>query len=231
MPEVTTTEYLTTGECSRCRGTFTKDAMRRHLARCGQQGFLECPNDPPLPRNHIYHLQIEGRDRPEYWMNLEVRGSATLELLDTFLRWIWLECCGHLSMFTIGSRRYSSVPLEYGPSRPMEDWMLAQVLRPRMRIAYDFGSTTHLLIRVVEESIGDMEGQSIAILARNIEPDLRCRTCGAPADLICTQCLEDGDAWFCEECAREHPCGEEMCLPRVNSPRVGTCGFTGIPYW
>jgi len=31
-----------------------------------------------------------------------MRGSATLAKLDDYLRAIWLECCGHLSKFTIG---------------------------------------------------------------------------------------------------------------------------------
>jgi len=31
-----------------------------------------------------------------------MRGSATLTKLDDYLRAIWLECCGHLSKFTIG---------------------------------------------------------------------------------------------------------------------------------
>ena len=33
-------------------------------------------------------------------------GSATLEELDHYLRTIWLECCGHLSQFTIGGMLY-----------------------------------------------------------------------------------------------------------------------------
>ena len=36
--------------------------------------------------------------------------DATLADLDRFLRDIWLECCGHMSQFTIGKARYISHP-------------------------------------------------------------------------------------------------------------------------
>ena len=39
--------------------------------------------------------------------------SDTLADLDDFLRAIWLECCGHLSEFTIGGTSYSSEPEDY----------------------------------------------------------------------------------------------------------------------
>jgi hypothetical protein len=50
----------------------------------------------------IWHLRIQGAYAKEYWLDLELVGSASLEQLDKYLRAIWLECCGHLSKFTIG---------------------------------------------------------------------------------------------------------------------------------
>jgi hypothetical protein len=46
-------------------------------------------------------------------MHLEMPTSAALIDLDDFLRAIWLECCGHLSEFTIGGTSYSSEPEDY----------------------------------------------------------------------------------------------------------------------
>src|SRR5260370_19281758 len=43
-------------------------------------------------------------------MHLELPANATLADLDDFLRDTWLECCGHLSEFTIKDVSYSSVP-------------------------------------------------------------------------------------------------------------------------
>jgi len=43
-----------------------------------------------------------------YWLDIEATADAALSKLDAFLRRIWLECCGHLSMFVIPPFRYSS---------------------------------------------------------------------------------------------------------------------------
>jgi hypothetical protein len=39
-------------------------------------------------------------------MHIEIPATATLLELDQFLRDIWLECCGHLSRFTIDEQEY-----------------------------------------------------------------------------------------------------------------------------
>ena len=55
---------------------------------------------------------VEGRDLPEYWMHLKVFTNVKLWELDNFFRDTWLECCGHMSAFTIEGIRYSSGPME-----------------------------------------------------------------------------------------------------------------------
>ena len=45
-----------------------------------------------------------------HWLHLEAPASVQLQLLDDFLRDLWLECCGHLSCFTIDGVRYEAVP-------------------------------------------------------------------------------------------------------------------------
>jgi len=39
---------------------------------------------------------------------IEINANATLEKIDDFLRVLWLDCCGHLSAFTINKTRYDS---------------------------------------------------------------------------------------------------------------------------
>ena len=34
---------------------------------------------------------------PEYWLHVEGRETASLQQLDSLLRRVWLECCGHMS--------------------------------------------------------------------------------------------------------------------------------------
>jgi len=45
-------------------------------------------------------------------MHVAVPATAPLSKLDDFLRHTWLECCGHLSAFEIGGKRYASEPMD-----------------------------------------------------------------------------------------------------------------------
>ena len=45
-------------------------------------------------------------------MHVAVPVTAPLSKLDDFLRHTWLECCGHLSAFEIGGKRYASKPMD-----------------------------------------------------------------------------------------------------------------------
>lgn len=97
----------------------------------------------------------------------------------------------------------------------------------RFHREYDFGTTTELTLRVVTEGEGETKGKSIQLLARNEAPLIKCELCDEAATQVCSQCIDSGEGWLCDECAGEHECGEEMFLPVVNSPRVGMCGYTG----
>mgnify|MGYP002398251250 CR=1 FL=1 len=50
----------------------------------------------------LYHLRVQARGQPEFWLDIEARGESQLTDLDDYLRAIWLECCGHLSRFSVG---------------------------------------------------------------------------------------------------------------------------------
>jgi len=161
-------------------------------------------------------------------MHLEVPADATLEELDDFLRNIWLECCGHMSAFEIKGKIYSVAPMADFDDETMEA-ILYDVLSPEMEFyhEYDFGSTTHLKLKVVSQEQGQIKGKSITVLARNEPPTFVCISCGKMATNVCTECIYSDEGLLCDRCAAEHKCGEEMLLPIVNSPRVGVCGYTG----
>ncbi|MQL52291.1 hypothetical protein GFC01_08410 [Desulfofundulus thermobenzoicus] len=219
--------------------------MTKHLSICKKKYLLSSP-EMVVPEEY-FHIVVEGRYNPEYWLHLLVKSEATLNELDQFLRDIWLECCGHLSQFVIQGVRYVSEMDEdlfdfFGNDRDM-NISLADVLGPGTRFhhEYDFGTTTELALRVL--SIDRLDGEiktaiknddeegldyeDIQILARNEPPLLNCEKCGAAATLVCINCFYDGGGCLCQKCAGEHECGEEMLLPVVNSPRVGMCAYTG----
>jgi len=81
----------------------------------------------------------QGTDAPQYWLHLKISSKAKLKALDTFLREILLECCGHLRAFT-----YSGG--ELGMQR-----RLADILSAGMQLVheYDFGDSTLLSIKVL----------------------------------------------------------------------------------
>jgi len=160
-------------------------------------------------------------------MNLQVSANATLQNLDRFLRGIWLECCGHLSSFEIMGQSYqSTTEFGWGDERDM-NFELDRLFVPGLKFAhqYDFGTTTHLELRVIaEREIGDSAGLPVQIMARNDPLDHCCEVCDKAATMICTYC---GYTLVCDQCAETHECGDEGFLPVVNSPRMGMCGYTG----
>ena len=180
-------------------------------------------------RDCVFHLLIEGRGQPQYWLHVEAAATATLLDLDRFLRDIWVECCGHLSAFTIGQTSFSVSPDEEFDDESM-DVALGQVLGPglKFRYEYDFGSTTELILNVLSVREGVVGDEAVQLLAENDPPLITCQ-CGKPAVRVCAQCMWEGAGWLCRDCADKHACGEEMLLPVVNSPRVGMCAYTGRP--
>lgn len=129
----------------------------------------------------------------------------------------------------IDEEMYFVEPDEQWAQKSM-DTELGDVLTIRKRFYhdYDFGSTTHLMLRVVLEREGEIKDRSIKILARNDPPLIICQECGKLATKFCTGCSgSEGGGWFCDDCAEKHKCERGMFLPVVNSPRVGVCGYSG----
>jgi hypothetical protein len=214
------------GICRFCLKTFAGRSMGRHLASCPakkQKDAQEAAQGKKLTT--LYHLKISGH-KP-YWLHIEMPASAKLADLDSFLRDIWLECCGHLSEFTINGLKYSSpggMEVWWGPKPKSMNAQLHKVLnvQDKFEYEYDFGSTTHLEGHVMAARQGVLEDK-VSILARNAAPTFRCANCDAEATYICTDCWEP----YCEDCLTDHQCGDEMALPVVNSPRMGVCGYSG----
>lgn len=230
MEEQGTGRYTSTGKCDLCGRTFAKAGMTRHLKSCWEKQAVSgaVPAGPKVREGRIFLVGVGTRYPSDYWIHIEVPAAAKLAVLDEFLRDIWLECCGHMSAFEIaGETYYSGDARELGGRTMNLD--IGRVLAPGVKASYeyDFGTTTELALTVAAERRGSSDGKSIRVLARNDPPQILCQSCGKPATKVCTQCIYEGEGWLCNKCARKHECGEEMFLPVVNSPRVGTCGYTG----
>jgi hypothetical protein len=217
------------GKCRLCEKLVGKAGMTTHLKTCLKRDAAT-PTSPnkSVPR---LHLVIEARYDPAYWLHLESPAEATFGELDRVLRDIWLECCGHMSAFRF-PRKATRLPLwgdfeaEMAGEKQMMKEPLGKRLHPGVKLdyEYDFGSTTHLSLRVAGEYSRSPMESDFRLLARNEPPDIPCAQCGKPATQVCVEC--EGTP-LCDPCAPEHKCGEEMLLPVLNSPRAGVCGYTG----
>jgi pRiA4b ORF-3-like protein len=227
------TRQTSKGLCTFCHREFSKAGMSRHLESCEQRAAMQdvIKSRQETKKTRAFHLVVEGYRSPMYWMHLEVLAGTTLATLDRFLRDTWLECCGHLSAFTIGGVRYSvdEAIYEWDTNSKNMQVPLDQVLHPGQTCSYeyDFGSTTELTLKVISEREVPAKKKVIEILARNTVTFVPCDVCGKPATTTCTQCIYEDQGYLCDACAKDHECGEEMLLPRVNSPRDGVCGYTG----
>ena len=235
------------GKCELCGKSYRKSGMTRHLQSClAKTG--PC-GEPRSRHGNSVHLLVEDTERPEYWMHLMAPERCTLQELDQYLRDIWLECCLHLSSFTIGGTGYfcpdyfaameddgenaflsnllTLTSLFEDEDKRAMDSTLAQVVRAgaKFRHEYDFGSTTELTLRCLAELDGGAD--EIRLLARNDPPVIACLLCGASATWVSPA---DDDwiamtAGLCDNCAP----AADYRLPVVNSPRCGVCAYDGIP--
>lgn len=218
------------GKCKYCGKEYTLGYMKRHLASCPvRQAKLSA--EKGAKNTGYFELEITPKYDRNYWLFIEVRETATLEDIDTFLRDIWLECCGHLSAFDINRISYESMPDDefgWGNSEDM-DHKLKEVLQVGMKFGYeyDFGSSTELSITVTNYRLGQRKKEGLVILSRNNPYQFKCSECGKPAVAICTECAWEDKGFLCEECSKTHKCGEEMLLDVCNSPRMGVCAYCG----
>jgi hypothetical protein len=206
----------TTGNCFLCGEELTKIKMKNHVlkshlsAQKGEKALL---------------IKIEGAYQKEYWLLLDIALSATLEDLDAFLRRIWLECCGHMSGFYPVTDNWGRDEFD------MNTKIKAFATGAKLLYRYDFGSTTTLLVTMLDNGMRPLQKGAVRLLARNVPPEIMCVKCGKPAECFCPVCdCEHGreTAWYCEECYEIHDCPDkEYTLPITNSPRTCVCGYDG----
>lgn len=131
------------------------------------------------------------------------------------------------------------------------DVELGEVLNvgEKFSYVYDFGSSTNLSFRVIDEREGVLpaddedeeeeleedeeeyedEGEiDLVVMARNEPPPWVCNVCGKPATHVLPESEYDtlDKAGLCDDHAKKYQYSDEL-LPMVNSPRVGVCGYTG----
>jgi hypothetical protein len=211
------------GNCTFCGREMAKGGLARHLSSCAQrQEAIRTAQQGT--EQELYHLQVQGAWLSDFWLHLEIAGSAKLKDLDHYLRAIWLECCGHLSQFSVGGWQGGEIP---------QSTRIDKVFRPGIELThiYDFGTSSETLIKAVGMRRGrPLTSHPIFLMGRNNPPEASCAECGQPAAWLCLECMYENDepGLLCSQHAEVHPhedYGEPM--PLVNSPRAGMCGYVG----
>ena len=115
MTEQTMVKPSYAGICKFCRGQFEKAKMTQHLKNCKERARIEAETAKSAKgkkfiQTKLFHIVLEGKYDPQYWMHIEMPTDAQLIELDDFIRAVWVECCDHLSAFQIGEFYYESEP-------------------------------------------------------------------------------------------------------------------------
>lgn len=207
------------GICMACEREFASGSMARHLKSCyiSRLGAGE---------TLYYLIRVCAADDPAYWMYLDVKSDASLRQLDRFLRDTWVECCGHMSAFTIRGKEYVSV-CEAGSDAYSMNARLNEVVAAgtKFKYEYDFGTPTELTLQVVEVYQAKDRRKKIELAARNVQPQYACVRCGKPAQVLQREAFQPiAECAFCRECAEKEGSGD-FARPILNSPRAGLCGY------
>ena len=215
----------TRGACRYCGRELTRGGMGRHLATCGPRlEAIQRANEGLKEAEPIYHLQVQDAWSGTFWLHIEMPGSVTLRDLDRYLRAIWLECCGHLSRFSIGG---------WGGREFAMDTQMRKAFKGSDELThiYDFGTSSETLFRLADVRQGaPTTAHPVTLMARNEMPEEVCMACERPARWLCIECVyeEEKPGTLCDVHVRNHPhhnYGDPM--PILNSPRTGMCGYDG----
>jgi hypothetical protein len=236
-----------TGKCHFCGETFAKASIHRHLAT-----HLKEKAATGNPGSSFF-VKVEPHKKMDtfpYFLSLWIDGETQMDEFDSFLRKIWLECCGHLSGFRRREKYSDKKALKETTKQLMSEgkWEEAFELSVEydddieidmeddanyvfeigevLDYDYDYGSTTTLTITVIDEYPVKADSR-IVLLSRNEPFAIMCKDCGEmPATKVSAY------SWnflvYCNKCAQKQARKKEYYfLPVVNSPRIGVCGYDG----
>ncbi len=215
------------GKCFFCDEIMTRRKLFNHLnlGKCVKRNeAIEKAEKSTRSSQKLFHLRAKHPYTLDFWLDLEVKGSAQLKDLDKYLRAIWLECCGHLSRFSRG---------DFFGGKISMNTEVGNVFSTEKEIyhSYDFGTTSETIVELVSMREGKpLSNNPMFLMGRNEMPEEKCLECEKEATHLCIECLyEQKKGWmYCDEHTEEHPCddyGEPIEL--VNSPRLGACGYEG----
>ncbi|WP_055052861.1 hypothetical protein [Blautia obeum] len=88
-------------------GSSQRTGIAKHLQTCKKRVDLY---EKAEKTEKYFELLLYGAYNKDYWLIIQIKENATLDNLDRFIRDIWVECCGHLSVFEIDGVSYEREP-------------------------------------------------------------------------------------------------------------------------
>ena len=161
-------------------GSSQRTGIAKHLQTCKKRVDL-CEKAEKTEK--YFELLLYGAYNKDYWLIIQIKENATLDDLDRFICDIWVECCGHLSAFEIDGVSYEREPDDdfgWGEPAKSTNHTLKQVLTTGMifNYEYDFGSTTEIMVKVLDHYSAQKQNEKVVILSRNNPPEFACSICG-----------------------------------------------------
>jgi hypothetical protein len=215
----------TPGRCMICKEVVTKRTILNHILK----------NHTSESGMKRFFIMVDTPSPSPYWLALLADPDAELKKLDSLLRSVWLECCGHLSLFTIQGAEYMTTWDEAGCDKDLPDTenmydKMKELLRPGMKFSheYDFGTPTELRLKIADLLLVD-SSSPVDVVGMNTKPVMICDDCGKPAEFHYVEWGEEKN--LCRSCSEnEEEYDERMFHPICNSPRTGVCGYEGGRY-
>jgi hypothetical protein len=119
----------------------------------------------------VFHIVVEARHLPEYWLHLDVPADCTLEQLDHFLRQTWMESGDDPRFFSIGNVRYAGPLWEDWPWEEEEDEQVQSDIPP-IRLEQQAGSAIEIpldkLLLAISQGEETVEGMDIPEQAKEL---------------------------------------------------------------
>lgn len=161
-------------------GSSQRTGIAKHLQTCKKRVDLY---EKAEKTEKYFELLLYGAYNKDYWLIIQIKENATLDDLDRFIRDIWVKCCGHLSVFEIDGVSYEREPDDdfgWGEPAKSTNHTLKQVLTTGMifNYEYDFGSTTEIMVKVLDHYSAQKQNEKVVILSRNNPPEFACSICG-----------------------------------------------------
>jgi hypothetical protein len=232
------------GTCYCCeRQINNAEAAVPHLLKCNDT-FEFLTNDIETETPQGCFVKVYDMNKPDtYWMVLAIPTSFTLKQMDLFLRFLWCECCNHLSSFElINPENVMSKGQTVSMAKTFADLSVSFTdEKQKLKYVYDYSDSTYLIIEFIQDipfyskSTMGKGNDHVYMIIRNSLPDFPCDFCSKEkGKFFCFHC-EQYFGLRCHDLKKRHKCGEKKdstnsVVSVVNSPRFGCCCYRGSQY-